>query len=300
MTQEQPASSGPNAPVRVGLVGAGPWAKFFHAPMLAGSAEMDLVGVWARRREAAEEIAAPHHARSFERFEEMLDHVDALSFAVPPDVQAEMAGTGALVGKALLLEKPIALDLGRARELADIVIEAGVPSQMVLTWRYADSVRDFIDVCRQIVPIGGRGHFLAGGLLGGMFATPWRIEKGPLYDLGPHVLDLLDAALGPIREISASGDLHRWIGIQLVHESGVTSQASITAYSGVDPARAGVEVYAADGVHEVDTVGLSAQAISRIASEFSVTARSRRPHQLDVNRGLRLQQLITRAARDLD
>jgi predicted dehydrogenase len=300
VTPGQAATIGETPTIRVGLVGAGPWAKLFHAPMLAGSPEMELVGVWARRPEAAEEIASSHHARSFQRFDEMLDHVDALSFAVPPDVQAEMAVTAALGGKALLLEKPIALDLGRAQELADVVNESGAPSQMVLTWRYADSVREFIDACHKTEPLGGRGHFLTGGLLGGMFATPWRFEKGPLFDLGPHVLDLLEAALGPIKEVSARGERHRWIGIQLVHETGVVSDASITAYSPVDPARAGVEVYATDGVHEVDTVGLAGDAITRIASEFATTVRSRRPHQLDVNHGLRLQNLLTSAALGLD
>ena len=300
MTLEEPPTIDEGAEIRVGLVGAGPWAKFFHAPMIAGSPEMNLVGVWARRPEAAEEIASAHHARSFEHFDEMLDQVDALSFAVPPDVQAEMAGAAALAGKTLLLDKPLALDLGRAHELVDIVNETGVPSQMVFTWRYADSVRRFIDSCRQIEPLGGRGHFLAGGLLGGMFATPWRVEMGPLFDLGPHVLDLLDAALGPIKEVSARGDLHRWIGIQLVHETGVVSEASITAYSRLEPARAGVEVYAADGVHEVDTVNLAGEVITRIASEFAITARSRRPHELDVDRGLGIQKLIASVARGLD
>lgn len=299
MTPDELATGDRTAPIRVGLVGAGPWAKLFHAPMLSASPEMELVGVWARRPEAADEIATSHHARGFESFDEMLDHVDALSFAVPPDVQAEMAGTAALAGKALLLEKPIALDLGRAQELADIVNESKAPSQMVLTWRYADSVRDFIEACRQTEPLGGRGHFLTGGLLGGMFATPWRFEMGPLFDLGPHVLDLLDAAIGPINEVSARGDLHRWIGIQLVHETGAVSEASITAYSPVEPARAGVEVYATDGVHEVDTAGLAGDAITRIASEFATTVRSGRPHQLDTNHGLMLQKLIASAAQGL-
>ena len=272
----------------------------FHAPMIAECPETELVGVWARRPEPAEEIAASHKARSFEHFEEMLEQVDALSFAVPPDVQAEMAAKGALAGKALLLEKPIALDLGRASELVDIVKETGIPTQMVLTWRYADSVRDFIDTCHRIEPLGGRGHFLTGGLLGGgIFETPWRVEMGPLFDLGPHVLDLLDAALGPIKEVSGRGDAHRWIGIQLVHESGVVSEASVTAYSGLEPPRAGVEVYSADGVHEVDTVNLAVYAVERIASEFAETARSGRPHLLDANHGLHLQRLIDTAAQGL-
>jgi predicted dehydrogenase len=286
-------------PVRVGLVGAGPWASLFHAPMLAGSPETELAGVWARRPEPAEQIAGTHGTRAFGHFDEMLEHVDALAFAVPPDIQAELATAGAQAGKALLLEKPIALDLGAARDLAAVVSDAGVPTQMVLTWRYSGPVRRFIEACQTIDPLGGRGHFLTGGFLGGMFATPWRLEQGPLLDLGPHVIDLLDAALGPVAEISARGDPHRWIALQLVHGSGVVSQASITAYSAIEPARAGVEVYAAGGALEVDTTGTSAGAVLRLASEFAATARSRVPHQLDVEHGVRLQALLASASAQL-
>lgn len=281
--------------VRVGLVGAGPWAELFHAPLLALSAGTELTGVWARRPEEAERIAAPYGARAFGRFDDLVACVDALAFAVPPDVQAELAIRGAKAGKALLLEKPLALDLGQAQALADAVDRSGVPSQMVLTWRYADAVRRFVDAGRSVVPLGGRGHFLTGGLLGGMFTTPWRLDQGPLYDLGPHVLDLLAAALGPIVEVEARGDPHRWVGLQLVHESGVVSQASLTAYSRLEPGRSGAEVYTADGVIEVDTSDVGADAFTRIGTEFADTAHGR-PHPLDVHHGLRLQQVITDAA----
>lgn len=287
------------AAVRVGLVGAGPWASMFHAPILAGSPETELVGVWARRPEPAEEIARAHGARSFGDFEEMLDHVDALAFAVPPDVQAELGAVGALAGKALLLEKPIALDVGPARHLAAVVNDVGVPTQMVLTWRYSGSVRRFLDACHAIEPLGGRGHFLTGGFLGGVFATPWRLEQGPLPDLGPHVVDLLDAALGPVAEITARGDPHRWIALQLVHGSGVVSQASITAYSALEPARAAVEVYGPDGVLEVTSLEATAGSVRRLTSEFAAAVRSGMPHPLDVNHGLRLQLLLADAARQL-
>ena len=295
MTSGAPA----RADVRVGLVGAGPWAELFHAPLLALSAGTELTGVWARRPEEAERIAAPYGARGFSGFDELLEQVDALAFAVPPDVQAELAVRGAEAGKALLLEKPLALDLGAARALADAVDGTGVPTQMVLTWRYADSVRRFVDACGTVEPLGGRGHFLTGGLLGGMFTTPWRLERGPLDDLGPHVLDLLGAALGPIAEVDARGDRHRWVELQLVHESGVISQASLTAYSRLDPGRSGVEVYTADGVIEVDTAEVGADAFTRIGVEFADTARGL-PHPLDVHHGLRLQHDFTAAADRLD
>ncbi len=36
------------APIRVGLVVAGPWAKLFHAPSFAASPTTTLAGVWVR------------------------------------------------------------------------------------------------------------------------------------------------------------------------------------------------------------------------------------------------------------
>jgi predicted dehydrogenase len=286
-------------PIRIGLVGGGPWAKLFHAPMFAANPTTTLAGVWSRRPEASEEIATAHQAIGYRSFEEMLDHVDALSFAVPPDVQTGLAIAGALAGKALLLEKPIALDLGRANELARVVDDTGVPTQLVLTWRYAGKVRTFLDEVHDCDPLGGRGEFLTGAFLGGMFATPWRLERGPLWDLGPHLVDLLDAALGPIGEIAAYGDSHRWVDLELTHESGIVSQASITAYSRLDPSRTGVSIYHSEGVHEVDGVGVSEEAFLTIASEFADTVRNERSHELDVHRGLYLQNLLTTAAQDL-
>jgi predicted dehydrogenase len=292
--------SGTSEPIRIGLVGGGPWARLFHAPMFASNPATTLAGVWSRRPIASEEIAVAHQTTSFRSIEEMLDHVDALSFAVPPDIQADVAIVGALAGKALLLEKPIALDLGHATEVTRVIDETGVPSQMVLTWRYTHRVRSFLDAVHRCEPLGGHGYFLTGGLLGGMFATPWRIERGPLWDLGPHVIDLLDAALGPITEVTASGDLHRWVGLHLTHASGIVSEASLTAYSQLDAPRAGAAVYHSDGVHEVDTTGVSSEAAANIASEFADIVLNHRSHALDARRGLRIQSLLTSAALNLN
>src|SRR6188472_319786 len=122
---------------RVGLVGGGPWATMVHAPMLAASDAVELAGVWARRPEAADELAGAHGVTAFASFEALLDAVDAVAFAVPPAVQADLGVVAASAGKALLLEKPIAADLDGAQRLADACREAGVGTQVLLTWRYA-------------------------------------------------------------------------------------------------------------------------------------------------------------------
>lgn len=81
--------------LEVGLVGAGPWAQLVHGPVLAAGPETRLAGVWARRPEAASELAGRLGVRPFARYEDLVDASEALAFAVPPVVQAELAGAAA-------------------------------------------------------------------------------------------------------------------------------------------------------------------------------------------------------------
>ena len=94
--------------LRVGLVGAGPWAHKVHGPGLARHPGTDFVATWARRPEAATATAALGGATAVADFDEFLDQVDAVAFAVPPAVQGELALKAARAGKHLILEKPVA------------------------------------------------------------------------------------------------------------------------------------------------------------------------------------------------
>jgi predicted dehydrogenase len=287
-------------PVSVGLIGAGPWASLVHAPVLAAGPHTRLAGVWARRAEAAEEIARAHGTVAHDSVDSLLDACEAVSFAVPPAVQAELATRAAHAGKHLLLEKPIAGDLPAAEQLAAAVDAAGVRSMVVLSWRYAASVRTFVEEARSFAPFAGRGLFVSGALLGGMFATPWRLERGPLLDLGPHVVDLLDATLGPVTGVHAHGDLHTWVGLALEHDGGAVSEASMCATSPLQPHRAGVELYGPNGVLELDCASaVGAEAFATLAAELATMVRTGEAHPLDVRHGLHLQRVLTAAEEQL-
>jgi len=287
-------------PVRVGLVGAGPWATMVHAPVLAAGPETTLVGVWARRPEAARQLADRHGARTFDRIEDLFEAVDAVAFCVPPDIQAELAATAARAGKPLLLEKPIARDLDAARRLVDAIDDAGVPTQLVLSYRYSPPIRAFLAEATEFPAFGGRARFLSGALLGGPFATPWRLSDGALLDLGPHVLDLLDAALGRVTEVRAHGDPLRWTGVLLEHESGAVSEASMCATTAVNPQLVDIELYGESGVLSIDCVtSIGPAAFGVLRGELADMVRSGRAHPLDVHHGLHLQELLDAASRDL-
>jgi predicted dehydrogenase len=287
-------------PVAVGLVGAGPWARLAHAPMLAASPHTSLAGVWARRPDAAADLAAEYGVKAFDSLDGLFDSCDAVAFTVPPAVQAEVATKAAAAGKHLLLEKPIADRLAPAERLVEAIDDAGVRSMVVFTWRYTPVVRSFLADAGGLAPFAGRALFVSGGMLGGHFATPWRLERGALVDLGPHVIDLLDAALGRVTAVDAYGQLLGWVALDLHHEGGAISQASMCASVPVEPQRFGIDVYGARGAMELDcSTAVGPDTFLTVAEEFASTVRSGQRHPLDAARGLHLQRIIEDAEQQL-
>jgi Oxidoreductase family, NAD-binding Rossmann fold len=118
--------------------------------------------VWAQRPEAARALAEAHGSRVVGSLEELWDVCEAVAFAVPPDVQAELAAVAARAGRHLLLDKPVALTVAAAEELAAVVGEAGVVSQMVLTNRYAPTGRAFLAAAEEFEMVGARCASLSG------------------------------------------------------------------------------------------------------------------------------------------
>src|SRR5689334_8162840 len=111
--------------MRVGLIGTGWWASTVHAPSLAEHPNVDFVGVWGRDQARTAELSRTCGARAYADPDRLIDEVDALSFAVPPAVQADLAVRAAGLGRLLLLEKPMATSLADARRLESTVADAG-------------------------------------------------------------------------------------------------------------------------------------------------------------------------------
>jgi len=295
-------------PLRIGLVGAGPWGHLFTGPMLSGSADATFVGVWARRPDAAAELAGVHGVKAYDDLDALFGDCDAVTFSVPPSVQADLAARAAGAGIAVLLDKPIGANVAQAEALAAAIDDAGVVSQVILTNRYYDSMRTFLDAARTFDSYGGRASFFGNGCVPGtMFATPWRIAEGGLLDLGPHVLDGLDAALGRILNVEARGDAQRLVLLECEHENGRVSQAALSANSNQNNGGLMVEVHGLDGRHTFDAGAFTpvemaaefATAQRRIVAELAAAVASGKPHELDVHRGVYLQRLIDDAAGQL-
>jgi predicted dehydrogenase len=216
--------------LRFGLAGTGHWARITHAPALASTDGIDFAAVWGRNTGAAGELAGRYHATAYHDVAEFVANVDAVAFAVPPDVQAPMATRAARAGKHLLLEKPIATSAADADALAGAVEQAAVASVVFFTARFQADVRTWLSgVTASGGWAGGCAVWLGSALLAGNpFNTPWRRDKGGLWDLAPHLISLLWASLGPVRSVTARAGLADVTHLILRHEPGVTSTVTVT------------------------------------------------------------------------
>jgi predicted dehydrogenase len=286
--------------LRVGLVGAGPWATAVHAPMLAAHDGTELVGVWARRPEAAAALAAAHGAQPYDSVSALIGAVDAVAFAVPPAVQVPFAIEAAQAGRHLILEKPIAGTAEDAERLADAVATAGVASIVLLVMRFAPEVEEWLGT---VTSAGGwqagTGRWLSGALLGGPFsASPWRHEDGALADVGPHVVDLVDAALGEVTEVLAArrAEPDLWHLI-LGHAGGATSTVSMSLRLPLLPTIASVDLYGQYGHSALVPRSTSSEDCYRAMLDdlLAMVRDGATEHPCDVRRGLHLQRVLSAA-----
>jgi predicted dehydrogenase len=217
-------------PLRFGLVGTGHWAQITHAPALGSTDGIEFAAVWGRNADAAAELAATYGATAHRDLAEFLADIDAVAFAVPPDVQAPIAARAAGAGKHLLLEKPVAITPADADALADAVQRAQVASVVFFTARFQADVRAWLaEVAVASGWAGGCAAWLGSALRpGSPFNTPWRREQGGLWDLAPHLISLLWTSLGPVRSVTAGAGRGDVTHLILHHETGLTSTVTVT------------------------------------------------------------------------
>ena len=302
--------------IKIGLVGAGPWAHLVHGPMLSGGDELELSAIWARRREASEQVAAKFGGRVCADFDELLNHCDAVAFCVPPAVQASLAVRAAQNGKALILEKPIADTLESALRLTDAVDAANVASIVTFSYRFASEVRQFVAETRDRTFRGGRAAFLTSAYLGGPFATEWRLAGGSIIDIGPHAIDLMEQIVGPVERIHAVDGAGNWTALTLWHAEGAITQISLCSHTATDPLRFELDVYDDEVTRTLDVIGSmgavfgeallsdkvpigSSEAFSTLRSEFVECVTSGKASELDVRHGLHVQRLVSKAQESL-
>ncbi|MFE4582136.1 Gfo/Idh/MocA family protein [Streptomyces chartreusis] len=292
--------------MRIGLLGTGPWAQMAHAPALSGHPELDFVGVWGRRTAPTKELADTYGVRAYDEVDALLADVDAVAVALPPAIQADLAARAARAGCHLLLDKPLAPTVEQGRTVVDAAAEAGVASVVFFTTRFQPETAAWIT--EQAGADGwftGRAQWLGAVFSGddSPFAdSPWRREKGALWDVGPHALSVLLPVLGDARRVTAAahgpGDT---VHLVLDHVSGVSSTLALSLTAPPAASGAAVELRGTAGVTLLpESTETAVSALTRAADALLTAARTGQPHPCDAAFGLRVTEILAEAETLLD
>ena len=264
---------------------------------------IEFSSVWGRNPAATAGLAARYQATPYQDFGRFLASVDAVDFAVPPDVQAPLATQAARAGKHLLLEKPIALTGPAADELAAAVSQAQVASVVFFTARFQPDVRAWLDeVAAAGGWPGGQALWLGTALQpGSPFNTPWRQAKGALWDLAPHVISLLWATLGPVTAVTAAAGPADVTHLILRHAGGASAAVTVTLSAPESAAVSRLELWGTAGrwTAPVET-GKPIAPLRTALAELAANARTGQlSHPCDVQFGQAVGQVLVTAQHQL-
>ncbi len=287
--------------MRIGLLGTGPWAEIAYGPALRDHQEVEFAGIWGRRPEAAKALADRFGTAAYEDLDTLIDDVEAVAIALPPAVQAPLAERAARAGRHLLLDKPLAIDSTAARAVVDAVAGSGVASVIFFTARFIE------DPHQWVVEQAGRDGWFTGHAdwIGALdsgdspFAnSPWRREKGALWDLGPHALSILLPVLGDVREVaSAVRGPNDTVHLALRHESGASSTATLSLTAPGEATGVSVRLRGTSGVVSMPSDDEAAGVTLGRAIDALLTSANGGPaHPCDVAFGLRVVEILETAA----
>ncbi len=130
--------------VRVGVLGAGAWAKFAHIPGYKRDPRCELVAiadpVIERAQEFAAEFGIPNvygsHAELIAR-----EDIDLVDVCTPSATHFELSWAALEAGKHVLCEKPVAYDYTETLRAAAFAKSKGLKTKLGFTFRYAPSMR---------------------------------------------------------------------------------------------------------------------------------------------------------------
>ncbi len=193
-----------SAPVRFAILGFGLHAVRRLLPAFAGSEQTKLVGMWRRDQQAAKQNCAEHKIEHcFATAEELCasPEVDAV-FVTSPDAMHHADTLLAIRhGKAVLCEKPVAMNSAEAREMAEAAKATGVLYGVAQNFRYNRS----LDWMRDAIKAGKIGsvqfaqaefNYPADRAPRKWIKDPALACGGPIGDVGVHCIDALRYVLG--------------------------------------------------------------------------------------------------------
>lgn len=189
--------------IRIGFVGTGGIAQG-HIKRLSEMEGVETVAFADVAVERAEKAATEfggtaygHHARMLER-----EKLDGVVICTPPFAHGEIESACCDLGLHMLIEKPVAMDMGMANPILACIKQSGVATVVAYKYRWDDHV-----IKAKQMLAGKRIGLVFGNFWGGTPGAPWwRIQAqsgGQMVEQTTHIVDMARYLCGEVVEVSA-------------------------------------------------------------------------------------------------
>lgn len=189
--------------IRIGMIGTGLIAHYHAQAIKTNAAQCEIAAICdidpAKMQAYAEDMELGDVAQ-YTDYHELLEHegLDMVSICTANDSHCEITLAAARKGIPVLCEKPLGLDAGQVRQMADACEKAGIINMTGFTYRRIPALEQI----KAIIDKGelGRIYHYKGRFYADRMAAPdhpleWRhLEEragsGVLGDLASHILDM--------------------------------------------------------------------------------------------------------------
>jgi predicted dehydrogenase len=188
----------------IGILGTG--FSSVHVARLSKQEDVSITAVCGRSLEKAQAFIQKmdlKKAASYGDFDQMLSEIqlDALYICLPPHAHHGQEAKAAQRGIHLFLEKPIAYNLAQAQEIAGVIEESGVVSQVGYQMRFFKAVRALKEM-----PDPGRPTLFEGRFWVNFEGPSWWADKassnGQIFEQVIHIYDMARYLFGEPESVS--------------------------------------------------------------------------------------------------
>ncbi len=109
----------------IALIGLGYLGKI-HLKLLKENPNWNLVGVFDVDQELSANLADKYQIKRFENIEQLLENCNVVDIVTPSNTHFELAQKAIINGKHVFIEKPVTSTLNEAKQLQQLINEAGI------------------------------------------------------------------------------------------------------------------------------------------------------------------------------
>ncbi len=129
--------------LKIGIIGAGNIAKV-HAQAIQASSNSVLYSVYSRTDKNARDLAGKYGIKGYTDWNSFISdpELDAVSVCSPSGNHLDYGGMAAMAGKHVIVEKPIEVTLGKARQLTKVCKENNVALAVIYQSRWIRAIEE--------------------------------------------------------------------------------------------------------------------------------------------------------------